>query len=314
MEPADDMASDDNELVGDASRVGLYALEVAAKNIAQIEASKAEIPPRTPINIAFLGNEDHAQRINAARVIRRCGFEPVPILSSRRLRSQEDLDDLLGALISEAAPARFLIVGGDPATPAGPYTDSLVLLKSGILQRRAIRRVGIVAYPEGHPKIDADTLWRALQWKLAFLKDAGCAVEITTQFGFDADAVVRWIERLRSEGINAPVRVGVPGPSDIDKLLRYARQFGVATSGPVLRRYGFSLGDLQQPVGPDRFVERLGLGLRQGLGAVHYHLYPFGGVAEGVRWMNNHLLLGQNLPAQPTQAEKDDPPLSGLSP
>ena len=82
-------------------RGGLYALEAPAKAIEQIEASKAEILPGTPVNVAFLGNEDHTQRIRAARVIRECGFEPVPIISSRRLRSKDDLDNLLGALIKQ---------------------------------------------------------------------------------------------------------------------------------------------------------------------------------------------------------------------
>src|SRR5246127_1839982 len=86
----------------------LYTLEVTAKEIAQVEASKAEMPPATPINIACLGNEDHAQRVNAARVIRQCGFEPVPIISSRRLRSEQDRDSLLSALIGEANPTRFI--------------------------------------------------------------------------------------------------------------------------------------------------------------------------------------------------------------
>lgn len=271
-----------------------YALEVAAKDIDQLEASKAEIPPGTPINIAFLGNEDHAQRVNAARVIRQCGFEPVPIISSRRLHSQSDLDGLLSALTDEAGPKRFLFVGGDPAAPAGPYPDSLALLESGVLERHAIGHVGIVAYPEGHPKIPADVLWRALTWKIAFLKDAGCTVEITTQFGFDADAIVRWIERLRREGIDAPVRIGVAGPADVGKLLRYAKQFGVLTSVGVTRRYGFSLANLIQRVGPERFMERLSAGLNgQDLGPVLYHLYPFGGIADAVRWMNGALFSHQ---------------------
>jgi methylenetetrahydrofolate reductase (NADPH) len=213
------------------------------------------------------------------------------VASSRRLRSEQDCDSLIGALIGAAKPTRFLLVGGDPAAPAGPYGDSVALLKSGIVQRHGLRHVGIVAYPEGHPKIDADALWRALKWKHAFLKDAGCTVEITTQFGFDADAVVRWIERLRAEEIDAPVRIGVPGPADVGKLLRYARRFGVVTSAGVARRYGLSLTHLLQRVGPDRFFERLASGLnRRSLGPVLYHLYPFGGIADGVRWMNSHLL------------------------
>ena len=279
-----------------ASSDGPYALEVTAKDIAQVEASKAEIPPATPINIAFLGNEDHAQRVNAARVIRQCGFEPVPIISSRRLRSEEDRDSLLSALINEANPKRFILVGGDPATPAGPYSDSLALLNGGIVRRHGIRHGGIVAYPEGHPKIDAAALWRALKWKHAFLADAGCTVEITTQFGFDADAIVRWIERLRGEGIDVPVRIGIPGPADVGKLLRYARQFGVITSAGIVRRYGLSLTSLLQRVGPERFFERLESGLnRRNLGPILYHLYPFGGIADGVRWMNSHLLARDRL-------------------
>ncbi len=272
------------------SRLPCYALEVTAKDIGQIEASKAEIPPGTPVNIAFLGNEDHAQRIDAARVIRQCGFEPVPIISSRRLRSQSDLDALLSALIGEAHPTRFIFVGGDPATPAGPYSDSLALLASGVVQRHAIRQVGIVAYPDGHPKIDSEILWQSLEWKRGFLKDAGCDVEITTQFGFDADAIVRWVEQLRRRGIDEPVRVGVPGPADVRKLLRYARQFGVVASIDIGRRYGLSMTNLVQRVGPERFVERLTAGFDgRRLGPVLFHLYPFGGILDGVRWMNGHL-------------------------
>lgn len=266
-----------------------YALEVTGKDIRQIEASRAEIPAGTPVNIAFLGNETHPQRIEAARVIRACGFEPVPIISSRRLASRQDLDTLLGALIAQASPKRFLLVGGDPASPAGPFSDSLVLMRSGVIARHAIRHVGIVAYPEGHPRIDDATLWQALKWKLGFLADAGCSVEITTQFGFDADAVLQWIEQLRREGFDTPVRIGVPGPTDVGKLLRFARQFGVAASAGVARRYGFSLAQLVHRVGPERFFERLLHGMeKRDLGAVLYHLYPFGGIADGVRWMNRH--------------------------
>jgi methylenetetrahydrofolate reductase (NADPH) len=126
---------------------------------------------------------------------------------------------------------------------------------------------------------------------MTFLKDSGFTVEITTQFGFDADAIVQWIEWLRAERIDVPVRVGIPGPADVGKLLRYARQFGVVTSAGIARRYGLSLTNLLQRVGPERFFERLASGLNgRNLGPVLYHLYPFGGVADGVRWMNSYLL------------------------
>lgn len=267
-----------------------YTLEITGKAIAEVDLAKSHIPPHTPINVAFLGNESHEQRINAASVIRSCGFEPVPIISSRRLRSELDRDQLLGALLTEASPERFIFVGGDPSEPAGQFQDSIALLKSGVLERHSIRHVGIVAYPEGHPKIDDEALWNSLRWKIRFLSEAGCSIEITTQLGFDTAAVVRWIKQLRDEGIEAPVRIGVPGPSDIGKLLRFAKQFGVVTSVALARRYGLSLTNLARKAVADRYWTDLSENLSgQQFGDVRFHLYPFGGMLEGVRWMNDRL-------------------------
>ncbi|MFL4472504.1 methylenetetrahydrofolate reductase [Paeniglutamicibacter sp. MACA_103] len=269
---------------------GWYTLDVTGKGISQVQAARDLIPTKTPINIAFLGNEDHAQRINAARFIRECGYEPVPIISSRRLSSEKDRDELLGALIEAAAPSRFIFVGGDPAAPAGPYRDSIALLGSTVLERHSIRHVGIVGYPEGHLLIDTATLWSSLKWKIDSLQATGCSVEITTQFGFDADAVVRWLERLRHEGIEAPVRIGVPGPATVGKLVGFARQFGVEPSAEIARQYGLATDEPSQVIGAERFWDRLATGLAEGdLGSILYHLYPFGGMSEGVQWMNSHM-------------------------
>lgn len=263
-----------------------YALEITGKDIAQLERCQAAIPEGTPINIAFLGNETHDQRVNAARIIRDSGWEPVPIISSRRLKSTEDRDALLSQLLSAAAPKRFILVGGDPSTPAGPYRDSIDLLNSNILADFGIRNVGIVAYPEGHPKIEDDRLWAAFEHKISFLKERGCAVEITTQFGFDPDAIVAWIERIRLAGVLAPVRIGAPGPASVTTLLRFARQFGVLSSAKVVGRYGFSLGDLASKATADRFMTRLLAGLETvQAGAVGLHIYPFGGIAAAVDWI-----------------------------
>lgn len=262
-----------------------YSLEITGKDIGQIEAARACIPTGTPINIAFLGNETHAQRIEAAVRIRQSGFEPVPIISARRLRSVQDRDDLLTGLIRAARPTRFMLVGGDPSSPAGPYRDSLDLIAGGIIGDYEIARVGIAGYPEGHPKIEDAHLWDALEHKIDLLKARGCAVEITTQFGFDADAVVDWIAKVRARGIDAPVRIGVPGPADVKRLLRFAAQFGVGSSAAIVGKYGFSLANLVNRVGPDRFMDRLANRMaNRNVGAVQLHLYPFGGIAETVAW------------------------------
>lgn len=262
-----------------------YSLEITGKDVRQIAAAGSQIPPGTPINIAFLGNESHGQRIGAASLIRRSGFEPVPIISSRRLKSRQDRDALLSGLLGAAQPTRFMFVGGDPASPAGPFRDTFDLIASNIVDDFGIRNVGIAGYPEGHPRIACARLWEALKGKIDLLSASGCNVEITTQFGFDADAVVDWIAGVRAAGIDVPIRIGVPGPADVGRLLRFAARFGVASSAGIVRKYGFSLAGLVNTIGPDRFVDRLCKGIaRVDLGPVLLHLYPFGGIADTVAW------------------------------
>lgn len=263
-----------------------FSLEITGKDIAQISAARGLIPAGSQIKIAFLGNETHEQRIEAARIIRDCGFEPEPIISSRRLVSVVDADALIGGLRDVAAPQRFMIVGGDPSKPAGPYRDSLELLGSDILERHAVTRIGIAGYPEGHPKISDEKLWAALEWKQEFLGKRGVDFEITTQFGFDPEIIIEWIADLRARGFENLVRIGVPGPTDAGKLLRFGRQFGVRSGAAVLRRYGISLGKLLHPVGPERFMNRLEAAMEdKDLGRIDFHLYSFGGINEGVGWL-----------------------------
>lgn len=276
-----------------------YTLEVTGKAIAQIEDAKDAIPAGTPINIAFLGNEHHSQRVNAASVIRAGGFEPVPIISSRRLRSGEDRDQLIDALFAVASPSRVLLVGGDPDLQAGPFENSMELMSTAFLDEYDIQQVGIVAYPEGHPKIETDLLWDSLRWKLGFLQDAGRDVEITTQYALDPESIVEWLKSLRSEGITVPVRIGVPGPAKASTIVGYARQFGVNITDDAAERYGVATvdGDREfdgdRQFGADQFLDDLTAGLNrlsnEDRGDVLFHLYPFGGMADSVRWINRRL-------------------------
>lgn len=279
-------------------------MEITGKDIAQISDARNLIPAGTPVKIAFLGNETHEQRLNAARVIHECGFAPEPIISARRLSSQAEADGLIGAYLAAGKPQRFFIVGGDPAMPAGPYDNAMRLMESGILARHGITRIGIAGHPEGHPKATDEMLWDALEWKRAFLNKSGVDFEITTQFGLDPVAVIDWIADLRGRGFDNLVRIGVPGPTDAGKLLRFAQRFGVKSTLGVLRRYGISLTRLLHPVGPERFLQGLDRAMQdkaaQGvdLGAISYHLYAFGGVDQGLRWLRQAAEAGPGIARQ----------------
>ena len=98
-----------------------------------------------------------------------------------------------------------MAVGGDPATPEGPYHSALEVIQSEMLVPAGVRSVSIGGYPEGHPGIPTAQLWAALEHKFAALAEQGIAAIIITQFGFDVDSVVRWLDELRQRGIGVPV-------------------------------------------------------------------------------------------------------------
>lgn len=261
-----------------------YALEITGKAVRQIEAAQALIPPGTQINIAFLGNETHAQRVTAARVIRACGFQPVPILSARRLLSEADASRLISDYQNAAAPERFLIVGGDPEHPQGPYQNAMALMNSGILGRFGIKTVGIVAYPEGHPAIAAPALWAALDWKRRFLDSAGISFEISTQFVLDPLAIAAWLADLRARGIDNLVRLGVNAPAPAKRLLSYARMFGTKADAEICARYAMP-DDLDAIAAPEPFLAALDTALAKiAPGRIDAHLYPFGGIGMAAGW------------------------------
>jgi len=144
-----------------------------------------------------------------------------------------------------------------------------------------VKAVSISGYPEGLPDIPTDVLWGALPQKAASLREQGLDGTIITQFGFDTEPVIKWISDVRERGIDYPIRVGVPGPAGVKRLLGYACRFGLASSAGIVQKYGFSLSDLLGTAGPDRFVIDLASRLDgAGLGTVKLHFYTFGGCAR----------------------------------
>jgi methylenetetrahydrofolate reductase (NADPH) len=263
-----------------------FSLEMTGKDVEALEEAAEDIPPGTRINVTFLDSEDLAMRVNASRAVRARGFRPVPHISARRLHSQRELEEFLSALAEVGAAEEVFIVGGDPVVPKGPYEDSLAVIRTGLLGDHGVRVVGISGYPEGHPKIQAATLWQALQDKWSALREQSLQSTVITQFGFDTTPVTAWLSEVRDRGIDSPVRVGVPGPAGVKRLLRYARRFGVESSAGIVHKYGFSLTNLIGTAGPDRFVQSLGTQLSpERHGEVLLHFYTFGGIRTTARWV-----------------------------
>ncbi|MEO6826939.1 MAG: methylenetetrahydrofolate reductase [Microbacteriaceae bacterium] len=265
-----------------------FSIEMTGKDVPALEEAAPFIRPGTRISVTFLGNEDLAMRVTAAKAVKRLGFVPVPHVSARRLNSEAELKEFLGALKAEAAPENVFAVGGDPAEPLGPYEDSLALIRSGLLTEYGFRHVSVSGYPEGHPDISNEKLWRALAEKSAALREQGLDSAIMTQFGFDVDPILYWLSEVRRRGIDAPVRIGVPGPAGVKRLLGYARRFGVASSAGIVHKYGFSLTNLLGTADPDKFITEFAQRLNPAEhGTVLLHFYTFGGIKATAQWVQN---------------------------
>ncbi|UUT36577.1 methylenetetrahydrofolate reductase [Microbacterium elymi] len=259
---------------------------MTGKDVPGLREAASVIPQGTKINVTFLGNEDLPMRVAAAKAVKELGFVPVPHISARRIGSLAQLEEFLGALAEVGATEHVFSVGGDPAEPEGPYPDSLSVIRTGILQKYGVREVSIAGYPEGHPDIPNDVLWQHLEDKSAALSEQGLDAVILTQFSFDTDPVVAWIDQVRSRGIDTQIRIGTPGPAGIKRLLGFARRFGIGANAMIVKKYGFSLTNLMGTAGPDRFVSDLSARLAedQGSGSVKLHFYTFGGLKATSEW------------------------------
>ncbi|HYI50536.1 MAG TPA: methylenetetrahydrofolate reductase [Microbacterium sp.] len=287
-----------------------YSLEMTGKDVPGLMAAKDSIPAGSKINVTFLGNEDLEMRVAAAKAVRELGFVPVPHISARRLASRAQLEEFLSRLQDVGATDSVFVVGGDPTTPEGPYEDSYDVIRTGLLLDYGVKEVSIAGYPEGHPDISDEVLWRALDEKSLSLVQQGLDSTILTQFAFDTDPVLTWIDAVRDRGITSTIRIGTPGPAGIKRLLGFARRFGIGANAMIVKKYGFSLTNLMGTAGPDTFVTDLSAMLADPSvpelvegsitadastgsatgrrGPVKLHFYTFGGLLATADWAREY--------------------------
>lgn len=264
------------------------SLEVSTKDIAALSAAASRIVPGSTIAIPYLPREDDDARLAAARAVRKLGFEPMPHLSARRIASRAGFESFVTRAAAEAGVERCFVIAGDPSTPVGPFCDSASLIDTGVFERAGMRVIGVGGHPEGHPVMSKAEQWDVLERKCRSISARGMAPLIVTQFAFDADIVLTWLTALRARGMHHRVRVGVPGPASIAVLARYAAVCGVGACASMWSKYGVSIGKLFGTAGPDVFVERLAAGLTAAHGEVSLHFFPFGGIAQSVKWVEQY--------------------------
>lgn len=260
-----------------------FSLEATRPNAAETAALGDILPRATQVYFSAVPTITPDELVTAAGALRKAELEPVIHIAARRLLAAQDLPELLSRLRGEADVRRLLLIGGD-VDAAGPYPDALALIQKGRLRESGIEEVGIGAYPEGHPRIDAGRLEAALDAKIAAARAHGLGLHIVSQFSFSPERIIAWLKRMRACGISTPIKVGMAGPSSLPALLRYARRCGVNASlrGLASGAAAGLMGQIAGHVGPDRILAALASA--EGLGAVTPHYFSFGGTVETARY------------------------------
>ena len=269
------------------------SVEVMAGQMPPLEVLVGHLPTGTAVYVPFPPGGRWRDTVAACERVLAAGMKPVPHLSARSVRSQDELGGRLSALV-ETGVDSLLLVAGDRAAPAGPYPDTPALLDSGLLAEHRLRRLGVTSYPAGHPFVDPADLAEALRRKTEYARSTGSELWVVTQFVFSAAPALAWLMRMREAGCTLPVRIGVPGPVALRRLIGYAVRCGVGSSARALRRMPevarlagrWSPTPIARALAEHLADRREAPGVRDDALAVDIHLYTFGGLADAAGWLS----------------------------
>jgi len=271
------------------------SVEVTPRQLPAADALTRLLPRGATVYVPFPPKATRSQTVEACSRLLEAGMQPVAHLPARSLEGPRKLATWLRSLANVGVDS-LMLVAGDGA-PKGPFPDTLRVLDSGLLGEFGFRRLGITAYPEGHPAIADDALAQALWHKAEYAAETGTEMWIVTQFVFSPEPALAWLGRLRDVGPRLPVRIGMPGPAKASTLLAYAARCGVGASAKVLSRQpavtrmlgGWSPNAVVRGLARQRARDP-----QTPLAGIH--LFTFGGLTATAEWLRRRRMVGGQEP------------------
>ena len=241
------------------------------------------LPPGSTVTVTSSPSHGIEATVELAEKLARSGHTVIPHLSAHMIWTHQHLEDLLERL-AEGGFRRVFVVGGD-AGDHGDFHDGLMLLRAIDELGRPFDEIGVPSYPEGHANISNERLLEVLLEKQRY------ASYMTTQMSFNPGAIARWIGRMRASGVTLPVHLGVPGVSELTKLLSIAARIGVADSARYLKKNRSLLGQvILGRFGPDALLRELAPTLADPAAVVEaLHIFTFNQVEATVGWQERML-------------------------
>jgi len=267
------------------------SIELSERNPGAIREAQDRLPYGMNVYVPALPGRSVLESLDRLRHIREAGFDPVPHIAARRIQSREELKTFLQRAVEESSVHRVMLIGGDTDIVSGPYRDVLGVLQDGLVQEAGIREIGLAGHPEGHPRIPSGVMKQALADKLALAAKTGLGSYLVTQFSFAPNRVIDYCAAIARAYPEVPVYVGMAGPTNTLKLLKYARLCGVSASLRALVAMGFKAARLVTHTDPSDQLAALAryCTVRESCNVIGVHLYSFGGFIEAAEWMRGRL-------------------------
>ena len=173
------------------------------------------------------GSTQERTHATVARIVAETALTPAAHLTCVAATREEV--DAVARRYWEAGVRHIVALRGDPPAGASQYTPH----PGGYAQAedlvRGLRRIGdfeisVGAYPETHPAaLSADADLDFLKRKL----DAG-ATRAITQYFFDGEVFLRFLDRCHAKGINVPIVPGILPVSNFAQVAKFSAMCGAS--------------------------------------------------------------------------------------
>lgn len=265
-----------------------FSIEVMPRTAEKVENFRDILPAGTRVYIAHIDGTPIEDMVATAKRLNAEGFPVMPHFPARIIKDKATLLDWVARYKGEADVKQGLILAGGVPQPVGDFHTSMQLLESGAFD--GFERLHVAGHPEGNKDIDPDgsdrMVTEAARWKSAFAERTDAKMAMATQFCFEAEPVIAWVDRLKAEGIALPVHIGVAGPAKLQTLIKFAIACGVGPSLRVLQKRAMDVTKLLLPYEPTEFVAALAAHKAKNpdFGIESVHFFPLGGIKTNATW------------------------------
>ena len=263
-----------------------YSIEVTPKAASKIENFAGVLPKGTRVYIAHIEGTPIDEMVATAKKIYDDGFVAMPHFPARIIQNSNTLDEWIKRYRNEANVEEALVIAGGANKPYGDFDSSIQLIETGLFDRNEFKRIHVAGHPEGNKDIDPDgsnkNVSGALSWKNEFSKRTDASIALATQFCFESEPVIKWINSIKEEGIDIPVHIGIAGPAKLQTLIKYSVECGVGASIRVLQKRAKDITKLLKPYKPDTVLKELALYKNENpsFNIEQVHFFPLGGIKQ----------------------------------